>query len=453
LILQPPRSTESSFFTLNDAFLDSEYDQYQPDYAPNYSLTTTIRQPELWLKQYRQLIVGMQYLLANKEDYAYVFESIQTSELARFAAKLLTTTYDSHARRPYTRLVSFYNEAEEEPPIQSQIDALKEKISKVTTIDVHVAMSALHLISVFLFSGGTGDWIPWLNLACLFTRTVLAGDTGILPGSSPEVLLMQLDKKTLFAIKTTIWFDVLASVTTGEQPILMDLIERLFDPNTASIDGESLFPEFSMISVMGCENSVVWALAKTSQLAAWKRNQIAMWKLSVPELYAAGMQIDEVLQRNDNRSSPYCGYNGRSKLDAIRGRTAQIFRHSTRVYLHSVISGQYPYCREIRESVRATISCLERRSWNVDEDTISETQRPIVRSVVFSIFICGCLAENENDRQFLQGLLTDQNSEGVGNCYKVGMLMADVWKCREGQGGLASVPWREMLRKDGLLLV
>jgi hypothetical protein len=78
--------------------------------------------------------------------------------------------------------------------------------------------------------------------------------------------------------------------------------------------------------------------------------------------------------------------------------------------------------------------------------------RNVVRSVVFSIFIAGCLTDEADQRAYLLSRLDAQSKERVGNCFEVGLVMKEVWRER-GNRKHEPVPWQEALGKSGMLLV
>ena len=142
-------------------------------------------------------------------------------------------------------------------------------------------------------------------------------------------------------------------------------------------------------------------------------------------------------------------------LAAKRRLTADIFRATARVYLHSVISGEHPGCPEIREGVRETIEILKRvpagngngngngngggaststsagTSTGSSSASSSSVARSVLRSVVFGICLCGSLADDPADREFLlRRLDAEEKAEGVGNCASARSVMQEVWRSR-----------------------
>jgi C6 transcription factor Pro1 len=72
----------------------------------------------------------------------------------------------------------------------------------------------------------------------------------------------------------------------------LEVFCTLFNPSN---DGRSLQfstpEELFMVSIMGCENHIVWALAEISILACWMGLQKKSGTLSIPKLVRWTMQI------------------------------------------------------------------------------------------------------------------------------------------------------------------
>jgi len=296
----------------------------------------------------------------------------------------------------------------------------------------------LHIISWVLFRGGRGHWQECLSIATKFSERVLWQPSY----AGPQDALLRCSPPTRFIVKTSMWFDVLASATRVETPRFLEVFRDLFDPNKAHITGASLDnvpDELSMLPIMGCENHIVWALAEISNLACWKEYQINSGALSTVELLRRGQLIEHFIKEP---RAPHL-YPA-DKLQQARILTSEVFRASARVYLHSVISGDHPYCKEIKEAVAETIECLRR--------VPASGTRSVVRSVVFGICICGCLTNDPHQRHFLLEKLDSQQAESVGNCAEVKELMTQVWRNRDSASN-SSVTWRDVMRRTEMLLV
>ncbi|KAI1797030.1 fungal-specific transcription factor domain-containing protein [Ganoderma leucocontextum] len=391
------------------------------------------------INHYLHSVLPIQYLLADSSIKNFMFRIIQNSQAARDAACLLSTLHmhymypaptDSNAVNTIYRRI--------------QGNLLTERRS-YTEGD---AMAGLHIVSSFLFSGGRGGWEVWLDIASQYVLTIL-NDPDVY---GPEEALRRCSESTRFIIKTTMWFDVLASVTTQQVPRFLEYYRLLF--NGAYIDdplgGTGAAPEISMLPVMGCENKIVLAIAEISNLAHWKEGCLRRGALSIPELVHRGALIEEQLLAP---AGPGGGGGDEGEVLWRRRLTNNIFRASAKVYLHTVLSGDYPACPEIVGAVAETIGALH------DVPEQPSVHRSVVRSVVFGICLSGCLTDDRAQRAFLLKMLERQQQESVGNIREVARLMQQVWQRRDRdreQGRYMSVDWRAVMREshnDLLLLV
>jgi len=262
-----------------------------------------------------------------------------------------------------------------------------------------------------------------------------------------------------------VWFDVLASITQMRVPRFLEIYRSIFGPKREAYIEAAPSPALSMIPIMGCENHIVLAIAEISELSHWKEMQTRTGCLSMPKLVQRGMEIEQkYLQRTssgmfpqDSYLTPPAGttYAGAEAREVYHKRklTNDIFRASARVYLHTVLSGDYPSSPEISAAVTETIECLKR----VPQANNASLSRSVVRSVVFGICICGCLTDQPSQQAFLREMLEQQEVEVVGNVMAVRRLMEDVWRRRATAEGKKTwtVNWREVMFEGGreLLLV
>jgi hypothetical protein len=381
------------------------------------------------LKHYIGDVVGREYLLADPNVHHLIWKSVLRSPTAYKGAVLLARL-DHQSRSD---------------PCESRanlLTALEHEAAGVLAgrpcADDGDAFAALQLVSCFLFLGGRGRWSHYLDLAVDWVRGLLDGS----PVDAAETLHRQ-DEWARFLIKTTMWFDVLGSVTRGQAPRLLLHYRGLYAGVRAVDDGSA---PTSMMPVMGCESAIVLALAETSALAAWKDAEEARGRFSAVRLVNAGARIERELlgPAPDAGAAPGEG-------DATRARrlTSAVFRASARVYLHSVLSGDMPGCPEIAGAVAETVGALRRVPAGD-----ARAERAVVRMVVFSICVAGCMSDDAGTREFLAGRLERQQLEGVGNCAEVRAVMARGWARRApGQ----RVRWRDVAAahggQDGCLLL
>lgn len=373
------------------------------------------------LHYYMNHVLPIQFSHADRSVDAIIWDLIHSSHAAREAVCLFA---DLHRRSTQGGPIGY--SAPEDRDVHRRIQGA---IEPVTEGD---AFASLCMISYCLFSGGQGQWQAFLNSACQFSLASLKQNP-----SSPASALISCTDSMRFIIKTSMWYDVLASVTLIRRP-MFEVLRILSDPSgTALIDGR---PELSMINVMGCETRNIVALAEIADLACWKEEVRCTGSLSVPELVRRGQLIETVLKTINDDDHPHPAETEKSRL---RRLTSAVFRMSALVYLHSVLSGDYPLCPEIMDNVTETVMCLRHA-----EDVSAGIAPHVLHSMVFNICVCGCLTDDPQFRDYFLQLLQGQQMQTAGNCALICDLVRRVWASREG--GMA-VDWRVVMR-DMLLV-
>lgn len=390
------------------------------------------------LNHYCERVVKAQYLFADPDMRNLICNIVMSHTRSREAASLLSSVHWQRFQNPDALV---FNSAETQRrllEIQSLLDH-----QNYSSDD---AMAALHVVSSYLFDGGRGNWEWWLRTSYRYVDHLFSRY------HSPSEALMRCTSKDAFIIKTSIWFDVLASVTTQKVPHFLEPIRSMFDPTQSKIQELAAEDPSSMMSPMGCHNDVVWALAETSELFCWKQEKLANESLSIPTLVRKAAKIDDFLQPPVVPSFPT------TNMDGCRYLASEIFRASARLYLRAVVSGDHPYVPEIRESVQDTINCMQFLNCppsctsEVDGQTMS---RSVVRNTVFGFFICGAFADRTEHRELIQGLL-DREGDGIGNSGSIRRLLLKIWEQRDvarRQNSSTVVNWRNELAKEQILLV
>ncbi|KAG2368019.1 fungal-specific transcription factor domain-containing protein [Suillus spraguei] len=425
-----PRPHTSEFSATYHAYFPDEEDNNvmpigfhlpHPVHNIHYNWSNLNVQQNASLQHYMDHVLRIQYLHADGSIDRPIWTLIHSSDSAREAACLLA---DFHRRSTQLQgAVSYAAPADHD--VYTRIQS-----ASVTEGD---ALASLCMVSYFLFSGGQGRWQAFLDSACEFSLGVLQRNH-----VASNWALKLCSDSMRFIIKTSMWFDVLASATLIRRPKFLEVIRSLYGTTSAADDREV---ELSMMGVMGCENRIVLALAEIADLAYWKDECVRAGRLSVPELVRRGQEIETILKSINDPGRLH-------GLDAEKLRrrrlTSDVFRASALVYLHSVISGDHPQCPEIMSNIAETVECLKRA-----EDV--STARHVVRSVVFSICICGCLTDDPQYRNyFIRRLMEQQTETVVGNCSGVAQLMRRVWNSRErGE----PVDWRVVMQHSQMLLV
>ncbi|KIJ66898.1 hypothetical protein HYDPIDRAFT_108850 [Hydnomerulius pinastri MD-312] len=441
LALQRPHTSDFSRW-YNTSLPDVE--DYSSDVSSGYLMAQPISQYNIWpfqlsprqtasLRWYMDHVLRMQYLHANESLDTIIWDLIHKSDTARDAACLLS---DLHRKSTQRGNGAFPQAGPEDADVLSRMQMTFPFKAPLTEGD---ALAGLCIVSYFLFSGGKGQWQTFLDSACKFSLSILNDPAW----GGPRSVLLRCTESLRFIIKTSMWFDVLASATLVRKPKFLDVIKDLYGPQTAFFEHEPDIPmeEYSMMTVMGCENHIVLALAEIANLAHWKDQHSRAGNLSVPELVKRGHKIEEILKK-PSASHFDITMDSAKKRAKTRRLTSEVFRASAHVYLHSVISGDFPQCPEIIEAVNETVKCLKAAEEG-------QTGRSVVRSVVFSICICGCLTEDRNHQQYFLTRLQEQQHDPFGNCPQVLLLIQEVWRRRSRE----SVDWREVMREAEMLLV
>ncbi|KAF9243475.1 fungal-specific transcription factor domain-containing protein [Melanogaster broomeanus] len=413
----------------NTADVSSAYLIVPEPVANSYSFPGLDQRQNSALDYYMKHVLRMQYLHASDSLDDIIWNLIHTSDTAREAVCLLAGLHRKNTQRD--RLGLFEPEDVE---AMGRMQVLQFK-NPLTEGD---ALAGLSLVSYFLFSGGKGQWQTFLDAACKFSLSFLQD----LRWGGPRAFLLRCTESIRFIIKTSMWFDVLASATLVREPRFLDIIRELYAPQTAFFDEEPALPptEYSMMSVMGCENHIVLALAEIASLASWKDTHVRAGDLSIPELVRRSQKIGTILKKPSSYALDGCMDAMERQRAHQRRLTSEVFRASAHVYLNSVISGDFPQCPEIIEAVNDTVLRLK-------EAEDGHTGRAVVRSVVFSICICGCLTENPEHQQYFLKRLQEQHT--VGNSQQVSSLIREVWRRRDR----GSVDWRQVMREAEMLLV
>ncbi|KAJ6532036.1 fungal-specific transcription factor domain-containing protein [Mycena capillaripes] len=392
------------------------------------------------LNHYLKNVMGLQYLLVDDIRIRNILQSSVTNHGApRNAARLLSAVHVQLATYQNTSFVALQNE-----DIKCQYDGLLEVLrnDRKTEDD---ALAALSIISSFLFDGGRGPWQDWLGVSYDYAHSVFRG-------RDPRDALQTCGERTRFIIKTAIWFDVLAAITTQESPRFLHYIRQLYSPEASGIYDPTLppSPELSMMSVMGCENHIVWALAEASALSVWKRQQQQHGCLSIPELVTRANNLDKTYL---NPTPPPLYPTGtQSDTEIARELSSNIFRTATRVYVRSIVSGDFPHVPEIVEAIDETMAYVRK-----PQEHSLKVHTSVVRSTVFAFFICGALTDKPLIREEVNQMLClsgeHSSMSTVGNSPRIRKLLEKIWENRAKSSPQTAVPWRETLRDANMLLV
>ncbi|KAF9451906.1 hypothetical protein P691DRAFT_756900 [Macrolepiota fuliginosa MF-IS2] len=410
------------------------------------TVDTGERAPAGRLTFYGKHVASQQYPLATPFIRWLMSTSISSESLCGEVVMFLLFVYLFRLTIPTTR--STLRDTDFQSRISEVERTLQSRRSMMTTDD---AMAALHLVSTILFDGGRGNWQGPLKIAVLYVKSRMTGLGGNTVGIQA---LQKLSQEDAFVVRITIWFDVIASVTTREESLLLEMIRALFGPEVQGPsaadtiydsweDDETTEEEkTSMLSPMGCENIVVWALAEISALSVQKSNskedqlpgqQIAHRSAEI-EKELKGYHSVKTLADFDNDPLVYSRY-----------LTSHIFRTSALLYLHAVVLGASSTSPQIGlavDEVMCWIHRIPKQAQTAQDRKIHDT---VIRSTVFPFYVTGALTEDQGYRKVLSAYLSGRE-EIVGNCKNTETLLGKIWSRRSDE---EPVSWREMLSQDG----
>ncbi|KAJ7455228.1 fungal-specific transcription factor domain-containing protein [Mycena galericulata] len=444
--LRSPALASSFSQTYHAVYPEDLYSNCLPledDEDASYDMNFVVLKPggtsDQLVNYYLGEVMDLQYLLADSIHIRNIISpSVLNPGASRDAARLLASIHHQRALCQSENFVAL-----RDSDTKYQYDDLLQVLKKPRYSEDD-ALAAISIISSILFDGGAGRWQEWLQLSYSYAHSVFRNE-------DPRDILQTCPETTRFIIKAAIWFDVLAAVTTQETPRFLHFIRALYSPEASGVFDPSLPPseELSMMSVMGCENHIVWVLAEASALAVWKEEQRKKGRLSIPELVMRATHFDKTyLNAAPSQLGPYA-----SETDHARELSSNIFRAATRVYLRTIVSGDYPHVPEIMEAIQETMS-FARRPW-----PSQRMHSSVVRSTVFAFFICGALTDSSQLRtEVFQKLSLEGEAPSVstvGNSGSIKKLLQKIWNGRSSKMSSAHmpVPWRDVLRDANMLLV
>lgn len=414
------------------------------DWMPTYIVEQSI-------EQYVQMIAEIQYLLGDKTLLpSMIWDSYQTHQNSKTALTLLNKVYWRRQQHPDRPVLT-------DSEMSSNLHSLLAELQKGRFDDPDDAIAALHGVSMYLFDGGQGAWRDFLALATKYVKKILHHPSY----THPKDALLFAVPKDAFIVKTAMWFDVLGSITTEETPTFIMEIRTMFGPVQHGVYNVQfdIDPQCSMMSPMGCENRVVWALAETCMLARWKHNEDVKCRLSVTELVIKAQEIDNMLYPKPYEPPTEPMSDADAELHHLRYLASEIFRCSTRLYLAAVVNNDHPQVRQIQDRVEESMVVFRNLFQTPSTVDLYKVSRSVIRSTVFGLYLTGSLTQNREHRQHLlehinrESVGANQNAgEGVGNCGSIRKMLEHVWKESDADPA-KPVPWRRVLKECQILLV
>ncbi|KAJ8474109.1 hypothetical protein ONZ45_g16060 [Pleurotus djamor] len=385
------------------------------------------------IKHYFVNVIPIQYLLSQKSaTITLLCEAVQVSPDVANAVRVLSSVH-RHKCRNITPGTSALRDGTDEE-IQPVYNQLHDTLLREHGPSLDDAIAALLLVSSVLFDNGTGEWNYWLAIACTYLNTVFNQYLDI------SILLHHhQEPKFIFVLKTTFWFDVIASVTFNREPWFHAQIHQMFDPFRPHEHS------VSMVDTIGCHNHVFWALSQTSWLSThW--NDV---NYNLQDRCEDIFKTESVLAHH-SRSAPTTS---NDPVEISRFYTSQVFALTTRTWLETLKLGARPNVSSISDLIDETLS------WFAYIPSDRLIQRHTVRSLVFCIFMMGILTTRDTHRDLLVMHLRCQSTDNIGNCLAIERVITTIWaqydhvSRAQGRGAPTSVRWRDDLVSSGVLLV
>ncbi|KAG9315232.1 hypothetical protein JVU11DRAFT_4366 [Chiua virens] len=351
----------------------------------------------------------------------------------------------------------------------------KSRERALTDVD---ANAALHLLGFSLFSGGVTDWRPMLDIANDWMI-----QTGIPTHENPKLAILSLSQAGRAALKATMWFDVMSTVTLHTIPKHLAFYRRLYRGGGgfwSATSGMSAKEDSDLRvdNLTGCPDEVLLGIAEISTLACWKAQEIRKGCLSMKELIRRGniveshlrscepmysRELDQIPLHPDLLLSDDSNLKGMPGLPSVadtRQLVAEIYRETALLYLYTILSEPIPgkgdACERDNGTLTNTSAGVPEIAQSTDVITQLIRQLPLSaldRTLVFPICLAGCLTDDPVKREVFKARLVGQQNQ-FGNVHQTLMVMETAWQRRDTRGG--AVEWRDLLHVQGrhlLLLV
>ncbi|KAL6297861.1 fungal-specific transcription factor domain-containing protein [Sparassis latifolia] len=316
------------------------------------------------------------------------------------------------------------------------------------------AVAAVQLISFSVLANGWGDWPALLEVACDWL-----GQSRIHEEQNPKLTLLNMSPAARYAAKATMWIDVFSSITFMQPPRFLPLYRRLFAGGGGFwANSQQQHFDLRMDALTGCPDEAVLAIAEISALAHWKAAEQRSGSLSMRELVRRGDLIEQQLrqlavprqyadveeaaaaadaqQPGLEQADAAASAVGSYAMEEVRQLTADIFRETAVLYLHTVLSESIRGVPEIVQSVSTIVALLNQLPPS-DYD----------RALIFPLFLTGSMTEDP----LLQNVIKERFAlvdDGLGHIMQARTLLEHIWSRSapiHGSSLVTVVEWRETL--------
>ncbi|KAK7997811.1 hypothetical protein PG989_005851 [Apiospora arundinis] len=239
--------------------------------------------------------------------------------------------------------------------------------------------SLVQCIQLEVFCGGSRHWPEFLRAAAPYMQSLIdvavSGEQrhSSMGGSPLHRIPHLLRTAAKVMLGKLVWFDMLATVSTGKGPFLSIQHSQLLESDTAD-----------MVIASGCQNLVVMALGEIVSLKGWKARAENERRLSMIELVTRGVTIIESLNN--------------LLVKDITGA----FARAALVYVHLIISGANPHAEEIRSASAKLIELLSMLSEN-----------GMIGYALWPLCVAACVVrDDEEERSLFQFLDSSDRKDG-----------------------------------------
>ncbi|KAI1310105.1 fungal-specific transcription factor domain-containing protein [Xylaria venustula] len=275
---------------------------------------------------------------------------------------------------------------------------------------VWACTSLIQGIQLEIFYGGSSCWADYLQEAGSYTQSLIdltvSGEkqhlatSGSISNGASQLHLMAA--KVLLG--KLMWFDILATVSTGKGPFLGIKHEVLLESD-----------KVDMTKTSGCHNAIVVALGKITRLKTWKLWAESQRTLSMIELVTRGSTIVDSLNSliSSLTDCPQETSEGAAEKEVrIPHRLANIcpeelvtditvvYARAAIVYVHFILSGFNLHVQEIRVGAADLMESLQKLS-----------ESGMMGYALWPLCVAACAVRDEEEERSLFQFMTLGNQD------------------------------------------
>ncbi|THY37126.1 hypothetical protein D6C98_10813 [Aureobasidium pullulans] len=223
------------------------------------------------------------------------------------------------------------------------------------------------------------------------------------------------------------FLEILASTITGNAPTFAVHHLALIDDSAASD------------CVIGVEQWLLHCLIRVIDLRNWKQEHLSKASLSMTELIATALSIDD-----DLKQGRICDRSDRGLGDSVRSSFMKVFESASAVFLQCTLSDSRPEIVEIQREVTLTIGALD-----------DLPQAALLRRLSWPVCIAASMAIVPAQQEFFRRLHTKVNmvwgpDENICRALRVAF---ECWQLRENLPAGRTCDWLDGMKSLGYFLL